>query len=149
VCARIIPHQPAEVRSPLKKRSQDNSADLNSSSASYRVLGSGRQRPRLSVNRETAGRNASESTEPRQISRVWVPSLYGHGEGNTQSQYGKRPTGVQENSMLSRLMKREPRRSRVSQVGTESEVFTQGFISKKTHTPTLDVRWFHSSKEIG
>ena len=150
MCARIISHQPAGNRSSLKG-SKDSPADVDfSSSASYRVLRSGRQRPWRSVNRKIAGRNANEAIEPRQISRVWTPSFYVCGEGNILRLFGAwGSTGVRENGMLSRLMKREPRKSRASQVETEIEVLTQGSILKGVQTPTLDVRWFHSSREVG
>ena len=52
-------------------------AAVNSSSAAYRVLRSGRQRPWRSVDREVVGRNESEAIELRQIlERVWMPRLY-------------------------------------------------------------------------
>lgn len=146
--ARIIPHQPAEHLRPVK-RAKNLTANVNSSRALYRVLGSGRQQPWLSVNREIVGRNTSEAIEPRQISRVWMPSSYCYSEGNTQALLGKISTGVRENSMLSRLMMREPRNSRASKVEMELKELNQEGNLKKVHTPTLDVRWFYSSKEAG
>ena len=91
-----------------------------------------------------------ESVEPRQIlNRAWMPSQYVYGEGNTLAFFGKRrSTGVRVNSMLSKLI-REPRSSRPSQVDRENEVLTQGLISKKTHTPSLEVSEFHSSPSVG
>jgi hypothetical protein len=159
MCARLIPHQPAGSRSSLNG-SKGSPADVNfSSSASYRVLRSGRQRPWRSVNREIVGRNENEAIEPRQIFRVWTPSFYDYGEGNILRLFGAwESTGVQENSMLSRLMKseqdqscsaREPRKSRASQVETEIEVLTQGSYLKSARNPTLEVRWRNSSKEVG
>jgi hypothetical protein len=84
------------------------------------------------------------------VNRVWTPSLYGYGEGNTSRLFGAwGSTGVQENSMLPRLVKREPRKSRASQVETEIEVLNQGVIPRRVSTPTLDVRWRNCSEEVG
>lgn len=154
MCARLIPHQPAGSRSSLNG-SKDSPADVNSSSASYRVLGSGRkpsgEQPWLSVDRKVAGRNASAPIEPRQIvNRVWTPSLYDDGEGNTSRLFGTWGSiGVRVDSMLPRLMEREPRKSRASQVETEIVVFNKGVISRRTLIPTLDVRWRNGSEEVG
>ena len=100
-------------------------ADVSSSSsASYRVLRSGRQRPLRSVNREAAGRNVSEPIEPRQIlNRVWVSSQYCYGEDHASSlTMVRRLTGVRVDSMLPKRV-REPRRS--TGVKKESEVRRQ------------------------
>lgn len=138
MCARRTSYQPAE----------EESADVNSSSASYRVLRSGRQQPWRSVDRESAGRNASEAIELRHIFRgVWVSSQYFHGEGNTQTLRGKRPTGVRGHSMLTRLI--EGTEEVQAKVDKDSEVSIQEFIFKKSHTPYLDVRWLNSSWEVG
>jgi len=154
MCARLIPHQPAGSRSSLNG-SKGSPADVNSSSASYRVLGSGRkpsgERPWLSVDRKVAGRNASAPIEPRQIlNRVWMPSQYLNGEGNTWLLLGElRSTGVRVDSMLPRLMEREPRKSGASQVEMDVKVFDKGVIPRRISIPTPDLRWPHSSEEVG
>jgi len=137
MCARLTSYQPAK----------EEFVDVNSSSASYRVLRNGRQQPWRSVDRESAGRNASEAIELRHIFRMWVPSFYCYGEGNTQTPRGKGPTGVRVHSMLTRLVERTEEVQ--IQVETEDEVTIQEFILKKLHTPNLDVRWLNSSWEIG
>ena len=160
MCARLIPHQLAGSRSSLNG-SKGSPADVNfSSSASYRVLRSGRQRPWRSVNRKVTGRNASEATEPRQIvNRAWTPSLYRYGEGNTSRLFGAwRSTGVQENSMLPRLMQSTQGNALCCE-GTEEVQSVSGrngnrntyprVLSQGCIIPTLDVRWRNGSEEIG
>jgi hypothetical protein len=157
MCARLIPHQPAGSQTSLNG-SKGSPADVNSSSASYRVLGSGRQRPWLSVDRKAMSRNASEAIELRQISRVLGVQAVWSVEDHAESPRDSDLTGVREHSALPRQMMskqdkscfaREPRRSRGSQVETEIEVPIQGRKLKKVHTPTLEVRWWNSSKEVG
>jgi hypothetical protein len=152
MCAGKSSPQPVEA-STGQQDSGSSSTDVNSSSASYRVLRSGRQRPWRSVDRETAGRNVSEAIEPRQVYGVWMPSHYLYDEGNTSSRTESRSIGVQEHGMRSRS-KGEPWISRQSVTGdlgdrTRSKVSAQGIKPKTTLMPGLEVRWFNSSAEFG
>ncbi len=121
-------------------------ADVNSSSALYRFLRSGRQRPWRSVNREAVGRNESEVIELRHVvNRVWVPRLYISSKAKLDSSE-KRPTGVREHGMLSKQVG-EPRRSFLE--GPQGQREVQGLDSKTAFISSKEVRSSHSSKEVG
>ena len=146
MCARKSSHKLAGT-SDGNKHCRNKPADVNfSSSASYRVLRGGRQRPSRSVDREAVSRNASEAVELRHISRVWVSKLYIKPK-TMFNPSGLGPIGVQVHGVLPKLMG-EPRRSR-SQVEKEYEVSIQEFTFKKPHTPLLEVRWPNISWEVG
>lgn len=122
-------------------------ADLSSSSGSYRVLRSGRQRPWRSVDRESAGRNASEAIEPRQLLRVCVSSRYETSEDNTSCLWARGHSGVRVHGMyLSRLFRELGRSAAASHRGQE------GFQERKFKKPlkwSAEVRCSHSSEELG
>ena len=121
-------------------------ADVNSSSASYRVLRGGRQRPSRSVDREAVGRNASAAIELRHMmNRVWVPRLYVLCEGNTS--LTGRPTGVREHSMLPKQVG-EPRRSDNWRRETVATHFTRTKF-KEVGRPISEVRSLHCSDDVG
>jgi len=125
---------------------ESSPANVNSSSALYRVLRSGRQRPWRSVNREAVGRNASEAIELRHIlNRVWVPSRYLTSKATLKPQ-GERPTGVREHGMLSKQVG-EPRRSFLE--GPQGRREVQGLVSKTAFISLREVRSSHSSEEVG
>jgi len=126
---------------------RDSRIDLSSSSGSYRVLRGGRQRPQRSVDRKNSGRNASEAIEPRQILlRVCVPSFYYYDEGNTFSIRGRGHSGVRVLGMFSRL-NRELGRSTVASHRGQGGFQERKF--KKQLKQLVEVRWSHSSKEVG
>ena len=151
MCARVIYPRLAGTWPPGGDPGRP--ADVSSSSASYRVLRSGRQRPWRSVNREAVGRNASEAIELRHIlNRVWVPRLYLKSKATPTStrlplrRKGKGPTGVREHGMLSKQVG-EPRRSRLERPQGQREV--QELIFKTAFISLREVRSSHSSKEVG
>lgn len=121
-------------------------ANVNSSSALYRVLRSGRQRPWRSVNREAVGHNESEAIELRHVlNRVWMPSRYLTSKAILKPQ-GERSTGVREHGMLSKQVGK-PRRSFAE--GLKERVAEQGLVSKAVIISAKEVRSSHSSEEVG
>jgi hypothetical protein len=116
MCAKKSSHKPART-SGLAQAFSSNRASVSSSSALYRVLRGGRQRPQRSVDRKTTGRNASEAIEPRQISRVCVLSQYCNGEGNIANPRIGEHSGVRVHGMRSRLVRELGRSPTVSHRG--------------------------------
>ncbi len=126
----------------------DSPADVSSSSALYRVLRGGRQRPSRSVDRETIGRNASEAIEPRQmLNRVWMPRRYLTCEGHAMIMVRpeSRSTGVRVHGMWSKQIGK-PRRSGCD--GGNVKVLCRESVFKTALMSSPEVRWLHSSGEV-
>ena len=146
VCAKQSSIQPARTLG-FPNGFSGRRADLSSSSGSYRVLRGGRQQPSRSVDRKSAGRNASEAIEPRQLLGVCVPSQYLNGEGNTFCLVkAGGHSGVRVLGMYSSRLDGELGRSYfASQRG-------QGLHKKGNFKCNLkrsqEVRWLHSSEEV-
>jgi hypothetical protein len=84
--------------------------------------------------------------EPRQIlSRVWTPSFYVDGEGNTRYPEVVGSTGVRDHSMYPRFVEGNPGDPR--RVGKEYEVTVQEYFVQDAAIPSLEVRSSHYSEE--
>ena len=146
----IQPAEPGESRISRqgKPEPQHRGGVFLHAGALYRVLRGGRQRPQRSVDRKSAGRNASEAIELRHLVQQSVGAeQVCSSEGNTRPM-GMRPTGVQEHGMFSRL-DWKPRRSKRGERVSVSPLDRESKLSRAGEILRSEVRSFHSSEEVG
>ena len=121
-------------------------AAVNSSSAVYRVLRSGRQRPWRSVDREVVGRNASEAIELRQIlEECGMPKPYGWWKATRPSD----EKATHRSPRARHAIKADRGTQEIHRVGDEqSSSRLARMIFKEPMVSSMEVRSFHSSKEV-
>jgi hypothetical protein len=149
MCAGKSSIKPAE--SEFTRTSRQGSPDLQHRrevtlhlGALYRVLRCPSRGGRRSVDRKSAGRNASEAIELRHLVKQSVGAeQVCSSEGNTRPM-GRRPTGVQGHGMFSRF-DWEPRRSG----GNGSRARSRAQEPENALRFSLEVRSLHSSEEVG